>query len=116
VLATPQNGIYCASKFAVRALSEALRIELRDCGIEVILIMPGYTDTAFFEHQYRYGGPVRSTRLNGQHPAKVARAILKACAGHRCEVVLTAPGRFGVLMKRFCPGFLDRILAYRNRS
>ena len=115
VLATPQNGVYSASKFAVRAFSEALRLELRDRRIEVILIMPGYTDTSFFENMYRYSGPVRTTRWTGQHPAKVARAILRACARHRREVVLTAPGRFGVVMKKVCPGFLDRILAYRNK-
>ena len=114
VLATPQNSIYSASKFAVRAFSDALRIELRDAGIEVILIMPGYTDTPFFENQIRYGGPVRSTAWPGQHPSKVARAILNACEHHRREVALTIPGRFGIFLKKFFPRLLDRVLAYRS--
>jgi len=107
MLATPRNGVYSASKFAVRALSDALRIELRGSGVEVILIMPGYTDTPFFENQIRYGGPVRIGPLKGVRPCTVARAILRACAQHKREVALTIPGKFGVWMKRWFPRLLD---------
>lgn len=111
MLATPQNGVYAASKFALRALTDALRLELRGTGIDVILIMPGYTDTPFFENQLRYGGPIRRAPFKGQHPAKVARAILRACARHRREVVLTISGKLGVLIKRHAPRLLDWALA-----
>jgi short-subunit dehydrogenase len=111
LLATPRNSIYCASKFAVRALSDSLRIELRDAGIDVILIMPGYTDTPFFENQVRYGGPVRIGPLKGVHPRTVARAILRACARRKREVVLTIPGKFGAFLKRWSPRFLDWTLS-----
>lgn len=107
LLATPRNSIYCASKFAVRALSDSLRIELRGTGIDVILIMPGYTDTPFFENQVRYGGPVRIGPMKGVHPRTVARAILRACARRKREIVLTIPGKFGAFLKRWCPRFLD---------
>lgn len=40
-IATPMVGSYCASKFAVEALADALRIELRGSGIWVALIEPG---------------------------------------------------------------------------
>lgn len=111
VLATPNNGLYCASKFALRAWSDALRIELRDAGIEVISVLPGYTDTDFFEHQIRYGGPVRVTNIKGQPPRKVAAAILTASARHKREVVLSVPGKFGVWVKKIAPGVLDYSLA-----
>lgn len=42
---TPWLGAYSASKFALGALADALRIELRPWGIKVILIEPGNTDT-----------------------------------------------------------------------
>jgi len=111
LLATPRNSIYCASKFAVRALSDAIRIELRGTGIDVILIMPGYTDTPFFENQVRYGGPVRIGPIKGVHPRTVARAILRACTRRNREVVLTIPGKFGAFLKRWCPRFLDWTLS-----
>jgi NAD(P)-dependent dehydrogenase (short-subunit alcohol dehydrogenase family) len=41
VLTTPFAGAYCASKAALHALTEALRMELRPFGIEVIAVQPG---------------------------------------------------------------------------
>jgi NAD(P)-dependent dehydrogenase (short-subunit alcohol dehydrogenase family) len=38
----PPLGIYCASKYAVEAISDALRLELRGFGIRVVLIEPGW--------------------------------------------------------------------------
>jgi len=111
LLATPRNAVYAASKFAVRAFSDALRIELHGSGIDVILIMPGYTDTPFFENQYRYGGPVRVGPLHGVPPATVARAILRACARRQRAVVLTLPGKCGAWAKRWVPWLLDWALA-----
>ena len=112
VLATPRNAVYSASKFALRALSDALRIELHGTGVEVILIMPGYTDTPFFENMRRYGGPARTTSFRGQHPGKVARAIVRACARHQREVALTFEGRLGLWMKKYLPRVLDFSLRY----
>lgn len=40
-IATPMLGSYCASKFALEALSDALRIELRNSGVWVSLVEPG---------------------------------------------------------------------------
>jgi len=41
----PKSGAYCASKAAVSALFESLRIDLRDSGIEVTTIYPGFIKT-----------------------------------------------------------------------
>ena len=43
----PGGGFYHSSKFAVEALSDALRFELRDFGIHVIVIEPGLVKTEF---------------------------------------------------------------------
>ncbi|MGN7764851.1 SDR family oxidoreductase [Paenibacillus sp. 22594] len=45
----PINGAYCASKFAVEALSDALRLELHSYNIQVTVIEPGPIKTNFFK-------------------------------------------------------------------
>ncbi|MCX7774024.1 MAG: SDR family oxidoreductase [Clostridia bacterium] len=46
--AQPINSAYCASKFAVEALSDALRLELSPFNIQVTVIEPGPIKTHFF--------------------------------------------------------------------
>jgi len=46
-LVTPVNGTYAASKFALEAISDALRLELEPFGIQVVLIEPGSIKTQF---------------------------------------------------------------------
>ena len=46
-LVTPANGVYSASKFAVEALSDALRLELAPFGIQVVVVEPGSIKTRF---------------------------------------------------------------------
>jgi NAD(P)-dependent dehydrogenase (short-subunit alcohol dehydrogenase family) len=47
-IAMPMVGAYSASKFALEALSDALRVELRPWGISVSVIRPGQVRTAIF--------------------------------------------------------------------
>lgn len=47
----PELAVYSASKFAVRALTEALDIELAPKGVRVTDIMPGYVDTPMLSSQ-----------------------------------------------------------------
>ncbi len=46
-LVTPANGTYSATKFALEALSDALRLELAPFGIQVVVIEPGSIKTQF---------------------------------------------------------------------
>ncbi len=48
-LSQPGIGAYCASKFALEALSDALRAEVSDFGVDVVLVEPGPVDTPFEE-------------------------------------------------------------------
>jgi NAD(P)-dependent dehydrogenase (short-subunit alcohol dehydrogenase family) len=47
VVSLPFFGIYSASKFAMEALSDAMRVELRGTGVEVVLIEPGPIESRF---------------------------------------------------------------------
>jgi NAD(P)-dependent dehydrogenase (short-subunit alcohol dehydrogenase family) len=50
LVALKWRGAYNASKFAMEALADTLRLELRDSGIHVILIEPGPIASRFVEH------------------------------------------------------------------
>lgn len=45
----PINGMYCASKYAVEALSQVLRLELKNSNIQTTVIEPGPIKTNFFK-------------------------------------------------------------------
>lgn len=48
-----RGNVYCASKFAVNALSEAMRIDLVELGIKVSEIKPGAVETEFSEVRFK---------------------------------------------------------------
>jgi len=51
----PLGGFYCASKYAIEGLSEALKYEVGHFGIRVVLIEPGYVETGFGDRSTRHG-------------------------------------------------------------
>ncbi len=50
----PYFGPYTCSKFALEALSDVLRVELRRFGIHVIVVEPGNTQTAIWERSRQF--------------------------------------------------------------
>jgi short-subunit dehydrogenase len=52
----PFSGVYAATKHAVEAVSDTLRMELRPLGIQVVTIRPGFTATEFNETANRITG------------------------------------------------------------
>jgi NAD(P)-dependent dehydrogenase (short-subunit alcohol dehydrogenase family) len=46
--ALPGSGVYAASKFALEAASDALRMELAPFGVRVVLVEPGVIDTPLY--------------------------------------------------------------------
>lgn len=50
LIVAPYRGAYCASKFALEALTTSLRLELEGSGISVSLIEPGPIRSRFLEH------------------------------------------------------------------
>jgi short-subunit dehydrogenase len=105
--AVPYRAAYSATKFALGALSEALRVELTGTGIAVTLVYPIRTaGTEFHEAEvqkarWRPMGPVQSAE-------RVARAILSCVRRPRLEVYPYWPVRILAVMSVIAPGLLDR--------
>ncbi len=115
-LASPGAAPYCMSKFAVRALAESLRGEVRPAGVAVVLLSPGFVDS-----------DIRRTNNQGQVKAeapdpvpawlrmgteKACRIMVRAIERRRPEVVVTAHGKLAVFCTRLLPR-LTRLLASR---
>ena len=106
LLSQPFVGAYCASKFALEALTDAWRQELRPWGIQVSIIEPGNIQTPIWEkssaaaQQLLEGMPRRAHELygpaieavrkataklaaSGIPPAAVARAVIHALTAKR---------------------------------
>jgi NAD(P)-dependent dehydrogenase (short-subunit alcohol dehydrogenase family) len=56
----PGGGVYCGSKFAVEAMSDALRNEVREYGIDVVVVEPGPVKTGFSDRVAREADPKRT--------------------------------------------------------
>jgi NADP-dependent 3-hydroxy acid dehydrogenase YdfG len=74
----PGGGAYAATKFAVRALTEGLRQELRQAGsgIRVTAISPGFVETEFAG--IFHGDEERGRQTYGRFPVLQADDIAKA--------------------------------------
>jgi NAD(P)-dependent dehydrogenase (short-subunit alcohol dehydrogenase family) len=60
-LAIPGASVYSASKFAVRALTDSLRVELKPFGLFVILVAPGAVESAIWEKGKKYKEELRKS-------------------------------------------------------
>ncbi len=106
----PGHGAYCASKAAVISYCESLRGELRDSGVRVVTISPGYVDTPLTQGN-RYRMPFLMSA------AAFADKTFDAIA--RGSSYRVFPWQMGVVAKllRLLPNAVfDRLLAARPRK
>jgi NAD(P)-dependent dehydrogenase (short-subunit alcohol dehydrogenase family) len=59
LLGWPHQSAYCASKFAVRGLTESLRHELRDTGVRAVAVHPGAIKTNIMRNARYHSDPMR---------------------------------------------------------
>ncbi|KAA8491495.1 Retinol dehydrogenase 8 [Porphyridium purpureum] len=60
-LATPFSGTYCATKSALNAFSDALRMEMKPFGIKVLVVLPGAIRSNFSNNIVAHAKIARST-------------------------------------------------------
>jgi short-subunit dehydrogenase len=111
----PTRTAYAASKHAMAGFFDSLRIEMAGEGVTVTVAYPGFVATeiaarAIGPHGTRLGQrPVRDSAV--MSPEECARRILAAVAKRRRQVIMTARGRMGLLLKALMPAAIDRIAA-----
>jgi short-subunit dehydrogenase len=105
--ATPGTSAYAMSKFAVRALANAITPELRLVGVKVTLVSPGFVVSNIRRVDNR--GTLRDGAMDpipawlSVSTSKAVRQILKAVARGKREQIVTGHGKFLVALERFAP-------------
>ena len=114
----PGNGAYCATKFALQALSESLRVELAGSGVAVVVVCPGLTTTEFSESKLGPAGnpSPRPRALRAMSAERAALELVDACARRERERVLTVSAKAVVALERLSPALTDRLLGMVMRS
>jgi short-subunit dehydrogenase len=108
--AVPEKSEYCASKFALHGLSDALRAELAPLGIDLLLVSPSTTQSEFFDAAA--GAATKGQARFGAMPAAtVARRIVRAIALGRRETILSAGGNLLVWLDRLSPPLADWLIS-----
>ena len=97
----PRMAVYNASKAFLRSFGQAIRHELEDRGVNVTVLMPGATDTDFFERAEMTDtvagqGPK-------QNPAEVAEAALQALEAGDDHVVTGAKNKLQAAAAKVMP-------------
>ncbi len=106
--APPFMGAYAASKAAMNALGESLRIELAGTKILVSTVLPGSTSTPFFESATgEQKSPLKKPLGWVQTPEKVARAIVRTIRRPRPEVYTRRANRAIHLLNAAFPRLVD---------
>ena len=108
--AIPKVGGYCSTKFALNALSDALRVEVADRGVSVTSVYPGTTRTSFRDNSRRTKDEKRGWRPKGVTPDKVAKKIAEAAEKGPRDVYVTLSDRLFVAGVTLLPGLTDRAL------
>jgi short-subunit dehydrogenase len=103
--AIPLQGMYSASKQAVKGFTDALRIELEEAGaaVSVTLIRPTAIDTMFVEHAKNYMEVEPQLPPPLYVPDVVAEAILEAAEHPHRDIYVGANAKVSSLMAKFLP-------------
>ncbi len=136
VLAPPFLAPYSASKHAIEAIGESLRVEMRPFGVEVSIVEPGAVKTPIWEKARRVGDEAIAAMSSEQRalygartedftraalrgaergvaPEKVAKAVTHALGARRprTRYLVGADAHTQVLLRRMAPDRLrDRII------
>ena len=108
--AIPKVGGYCASKFALNGLSDALRVETAGRGIAVTSVYPGTTSTAFRDNSRRTRDEKRGWRPPGVTPDRVAENIARAAEKGGRDVYVRFTDRIFIAGTTLFPGLTDRVI------
>jgi short-subunit dehydrogenase len=109
----PTRSFYAASKHAMAGFFDSLRIELRNSGVSVTMIYPGFVASEVRERALGADGqplgasPVKESEV--MTVEECARQIVQATYQRKREVIMTTRGKLGQWLKLVAPGLVDKL-------
>jgi short-subunit dehydrogenase len=106
------QGIYAASKHAVKGFTDSLRMELEEAGapVSVTLIKPAAIDTMFLAHAKNYMEVEPKLPAPIYAPEAVAKAILFAAEQPKRDIFVGSASKFASAGARYFPQLMDRYM------
>lgn len=110
--AIPIQGMYCASKHAVKGFTDALRMELEAEGspVSVTLIKPSAIDTPYKEHAKNYLRVKPENPPPVYAPETVADAIIYSASNPVRDIFVGAGGKVISAMGNYAPRTTDLLM------
>lgn len=106
---------YSASKYALHGLFESLRTEVKPQNVAVMMVCPGFTNTAIDKNALDGDGRPnqhpRSTTGRIESPDSVADKIYRGAMQRKRLLVLSPIGKIAYWVSRFAPGFYEMMMA-----
>ncbi|MBI3471537.1 MAG: SDR family NAD(P)-dependent oxidoreductase [Candidatus Solibacter usitatus] len=116
----PWLSLYSATKYALGAMTEGLRMELRQDGIRTMIVCPGYVKTGFQDHVLAGKPPeqMRRSRKLAITAEACAEAVVKGVKRDARTVVTPAIGWGLIALQRLFPVLMEWQLAriYENQE
>jgi NAD(P)-dependent dehydrogenase (short-subunit alcohol dehydrogenase family) len=113
VRSVPLQAPYTASKWALRALYDSLRVELAQEGVPIAVstILPASIDTPFFEHARSKLGAMPKPPPPVYAPELVAAAVVRAAERPRREIPVGGAALAFFIGQRLSPALTDALMS-----
>jgi NAD(P)-dependent dehydrogenase (short-subunit alcohol dehydrogenase family) len=109
----PTRTLYAGTKHAMAGFFDSLRIELKNDGVSVTVIYPGFVATDIAERALGPDGKPLGTRPVVKNAImsveECARQTVDAMTRRKREVIMTGRARLGMIVKALWPDIVDRI-------
>jgi short-subunit dehydrogenase len=112
--AIPLQGMYSATKHAIKGFTDALRLEIEKSGypVSLTLIKPSAIATPFFEHAKNYTPEAPKAPEPNYKPEEVAKAIAHAATHRVRDLNVGGAGKVMNAIYAMMPGLMDSV--YKN--
>lgn len=105
----PYQTLYCASKFGLRGMTEALARELSHCDVKILYLAPRATDTNINSVQVRAMNKALGNTMDP--PDKVADALISLLKSGNSRSYIGFPERLFVKLNGVFPSLVDNAIA-----